>query len=323
MIFNMLVGATKIPINVVPSTNSSFTYDGKSKTPVWQNYDAEQLTISGTTSATNAGTYTVYFTPKEEYEWSDGTSTPKEVKWSIAKAAGSLSLSATSGTIIGKYDATKTFTVTRSGTGTITVSSSNTSIATVSVSGTTVTVTSKGYGTATITVKVAADSNYNAPSNKTYSVKVDYLYLYNAGDQNTSVTGGWQAYASSLPGTTPAKPVITDQGTSVKVKMSASHSEGPYGGAYVTINKVSLNGFSTLKFTGTTTGNNNVHCMIRIWSNLVSNVESNVAASYYFPNYGISNSTVSLNVGSLNGSYTIGVYIYNSHSITMDKMWVE
>ena len=144
MIFNVNSGAGKIPINAVPITNSSFTYDGDVKSPEWQNYDAEQLTISGSDSATNAGTYTVYFTPKSDYEWWDGTSTPKEVTWSIEKAAGTLSLSESSGTVNGK-NATTTFTVTRSGTGKITVSSSDTSIATVSVSETTVTITSTSH----------------------------------------------------------------------------------------------------------------------------------------------------------------------------------
>ena len=192
MIFNVNSGAGKIPINVVPSTNSSFTYDGDVKSPEWQNYDAEQLTISGSDSATNAGTYTVCFTPKADYEWWDGTSTPKEVTWSIAKAAGTLSLSESSGTITGKKGTAKTFTVTRAGDGEISVSSSSTSVATVSISGTTVTVTPKGYGTATITVSVAEGTNYTAPDNKTYSIKVDYLYIA----PNTSIS--WTKSGASV-----------------------------------------------------------------------------------------------------------------------------
>lgn len=195
MIFNVNSGAGKQPVNIVPSTNSVFTYDGSAKTPLWQNFDPDQLTISGADSATNAGTHTVYFTPKADYEWWDGTSTPKEVKWSIAKAAGSLSLSASSATIYGKT--TATFTVNRSGDGAISVSSSNTSIATASVSGTTVTVKAVSYGSATITVSVAEGTNHTSPSSKTYTVKVDYLYLYNAGDEYASTTGGWSRTANT------------------------------------------------------------------------------------------------------------------------------
>lgn len=190
MIFNVNSGAGKEQISAVPAVSGSYTYNGSSQTPGWQNYDSKQLTISGSTSATNAGTYTVYFTPKSDYEWFDGTSTPKEAKWTIAKASGSLSLSAASGTINGKNNQ-KTFTVTRAGDGQISVASSNTGVATVALSGTTVTITAKGYGTATITVSVAEGTNHKAPSNKTYALTVDYIYLYNAGDQKTSLTGGW------------------------------------------------------------------------------------------------------------------------------------
>ena len=54
----------------------------------------------------------------------------------------------------------------------MTASSGNTNIATVSVSGTTITVTAKATGSATITVSVGADTNYTAPSSKTFTVAV-------------------------------------------------------------------------------------------------------------------------------------------------------
>ena len=54
----------------------------------------------------------------------------------------------------------------------MTASSDNTNIATVSVSGTTITVTAKATGSATITVSVGADTNYTAPSSKTFTVAV-------------------------------------------------------------------------------------------------------------------------------------------------------
>lgn len=191
MIFNVNSGVGKQPVNAVPTASGSFTYDGSAKTPLWQNFDPEQLTIGGVTSAISAGTYTVYFAPKADFEWWDGTSTPKEVTWRIAKAAGSLSLSATAGTITGVKGGNKTFTVTRAGNGKISVSSSNTDVATVTLSGTVVTVTPKAYGRSTITVSVAAGTNHNAPASQTYSLHVAYCYLLNGADQNTTLTGGW------------------------------------------------------------------------------------------------------------------------------------
>ena len=153
----------------VPTDSSSFTYDGNQKSPVWSGYDSAKMTLGGTSSATNAGTYTATFTPTANYKWSDGTTAAKNVTWSIAKAAGSLSLSTTSVTL-NTATLTSNITVTRAGDGAITATSSNSSVATVTVSGTTVTVTAVGSGSSTITVKVAEGTNHTAPANKTVSV---------------------------------------------------------------------------------------------------------------------------------------------------------
>lgn len=155
----------------IPAQSGSLTYNGSAQSPVWSGHDAAKLTIGGTTSATNAGSYNATFTPVSNYQWSDGTTAAKTVAWSIGKAAGSSSLNKSSlalstGTISG------TVSVTRAGDGAVSASSSNTNVATVSVSGTTVTVTAKAKGTATITVKVAAGTNHTAPTDKTSSVSV-------------------------------------------------------------------------------------------------------------------------------------------------------
>ena len=161
-------------ISAVPSQSGTLTYTGSSQSPSWNNYSTTQLTIGGTTSGTNAGSYTATFTPKSNYRWSDGSTTPKSVSWSIGKAAGSLSISPTSMTL-DTTTKSKTITVTRSGNGTISAVSSNTAAATVSVSGNTVTVTGKANGSATITISVAAGTNYTAPASKTCAVTVSFL----------------------------------------------------------------------------------------------------------------------------------------------------
>lgn len=161
-------------ISTVPSQSGSLTYNGGSQSPTWNNYSTTQLTIGGTTSGTNAGSYTATFTPKSNYRWADGTTTAKSVSWSIGKAAGSLSISPTSMTL-DTTTKSKTITVTRSGDGTISAVSSNTAAATVSVSGNTVTVTGKANGSATITISVAAGTNYTAPASKTCAVTVSFL----------------------------------------------------------------------------------------------------------------------------------------------------
>lgn len=72
-------------IDVVPSQSGSLTYTGGAQSPSWNSYNPDTLTLGGTTSATNAGTYTATFTPKGDYHWSDGTKTEKSVTWTIGR----------------------------------------------------------------------------------------------------------------------------------------------------------------------------------------------------------------------------------------------
>ena len=125
------------------------TYDGKAHNAI-----------------TNVSSFTVTVrASKAGYKTQSTTQTVK-----VNKAAGTLTLSATSGTI--NYPNSTTFTVSGN-TGSITASSSNTKVATVTVSGNTVTVKSVGVGSATITVKSASNTNYNEKT-ATYSVTVKY-----------------------------------------------------------------------------------------------------------------------------------------------------
>ena len=166
----------RITIANVPSQSGSLTYTGSAQSPSWSNYNTTYMTIGGTTSGTNAGSYNATFTPKADYRWSDGTTTAKTVAWSIAKAAGSLTISPTSITL-NMNNPTGTITVTRAGDGVISATSNNTNVATVSVSGNKITVNNvnQSNGSATITVKVAAGTNYTAPSNKTCSVTASFI----------------------------------------------------------------------------------------------------------------------------------------------------
>ena len=155
----------------IPTQSNSLTYIGSAQSPTWNNYDSGKMTLGGTTSGTNAGSYNATFTPKTNYKWADGSTGAKTVAWSIAKAAGSLSLNKTSIKLTAAKT-TDTITVTRAGDGKITATSSAPTVASVSVSGSVVTVTAKAKGSATITVSVGAGTNHTAPANKTCSVEV-------------------------------------------------------------------------------------------------------------------------------------------------------
>lgn len=158
----------------VPTQSGSLTYNGSAQSPSWSGYDSSKMTLGGTTSGTNAGSYNASFTTTANYQWPDGTTGAKTVAWSIQKAAGSLSISPESMTL-DTSATSKVITVTRAGTGAISAQSSAPTIASVSVSGNQVTVTGLANGSANITISVAADTNYTAPASKQCSVTVSLL----------------------------------------------------------------------------------------------------------------------------------------------------
>ena len=170
------VTVSRAVISTVPSQSGSLTYTGSALSPSWNNYNSAQLTLGGTTSATNAGTYTATFTPTSNYEWPDGTTAAKSVSWTIGKAAGSLSITPTSLTL-NTASPTGTINVTRAGNGTISAESSDTSVATVSVSGTQVTVNNVNQtsGSAVITISVSAGTNHTAPGSKTCEITAAFV----------------------------------------------------------------------------------------------------------------------------------------------------
>ena len=71
----------------VPSQSGTLTYDTLEHSPAWSNYSNSAMTISGTSSATDAGTYNAIFTLKStaNYKWSDGTTAAKTVSWKIER----------------------------------------------------------------------------------------------------------------------------------------------------------------------------------------------------------------------------------------------
>lgn len=190
----------------VPTQSGTLTYNGGPQSPTWNNYDTAEMTIGGTTTGTNAGSYNAQFSLKDTVgtQWADGTTGDKVVAWNIQKAAGSLSLSPTSMTLDADTPS-KAITVTRSGTGAISAQSSDPDVASVSVSGNKITVTGHENGDVTVTVNVAADSNYNAPAAKTCSVTVSFAQIYGVQwDGTASTTWSRTDAAETFVNPTPA-----------------------------------------------------------------------------------------------------------------------
>lgn len=168
--------ANRITIANIPSQSGSLTYTGGSQSPTWSNYNTTYMTIGGTTSGTNAGSYSATFTPTTDYRWSDGTTTAKTVSWSIGKATGTLTVSPNS-IELSPSNLSDTFTIGGNHDGTISVVSNNTGIATVSRSGNTVTVNNVNQttGNTTIIVSCTAGTNYTAPSSQSVTVEAKFV----------------------------------------------------------------------------------------------------------------------------------------------------
>lgn len=162
----------------VPTTSSSFTYDGNTKTPSFNGYDANAMTMGGETSGINAKTYTTTFTVNSNHQWPDGNTGSKSVTWPINKANGSLTLSNATVTL-NTSKRSDTVTASRTGDGVISISNSAPSIVTASLNAATgvITLTSVNdtTGTAEITVNVAAGTNWNAPASQKITVKAEFL----------------------------------------------------------------------------------------------------------------------------------------------------
>ena len=167
---------SKKPLSV-PSVSGSYTYDTTQKSAVVGAYDVSEITQSGDSTGTYAGTYNVLFdlVDSSNMEWSDGTTSQKSGSWVIAKAAGGCTLSKNTVTL---DMSTLTDIVTISNaTGNVTgVSSSDTSVATASLSGSEVTISNvnENSGTATITIDIAASQNY-AATTATIAVECSFI----------------------------------------------------------------------------------------------------------------------------------------------------
>ncbi len=72
-----------------PSVSSSFTYDGHEKIVSLADFSVTSMNIVGSTANVNAGTYEVQVSPlnNTNYKWSDGTTAPITLSWTINKAS--------------------------------------------------------------------------------------------------------------------------------------------------------------------------------------------------------------------------------------------
>lgn len=161
----------KATLSAPAVTDTSLTYDGTAQGPTIASYDSTKIAVTGDT-ATNAGNYTLEFSPVDSTNYQFGVGETTSVAWTIAKAAGSASFTLNGAafvpgtdTIVIDPDALTVTLSIASSTGTVSgVTSGDTSIATVALSGSNITFSNvnEASGTTTATVAVDASANYNA-----------------------------------------------------------------------------------------------------------------------------------------------------------------
>lgn len=159
----------------VPTVFGSLTYNGQAQSPTLTGYDAGKMTLSGNTSATNAGSYTAVVTPTAQYKWSDGSTEAKDIQWSIAKATPSITFDPAS-VSLDTSTTSQAVAVTYTGDGTLSAQSDNSGVATASLEGTTLTVTGVETGNTAIQVSASEGTNYTAAS-ASLSVAVQFAII--------------------------------------------------------------------------------------------------------------------------------------------------
>lgn len=179
----------KATISTLPNQNGVLTYNGNEQSPSWLNYDNGKLTISGIDSGTNAGTYTVTFTPTRNYCWWDNSTSAKTVNWTINKATCECSVSNTN-IILNNDNPTATVTVNTNSDGTISVISTDSSIAVATVNGNTININNvnENNGSCIINVTIGESDNYLGVSGISINVTSDFVKASKTLNDNSWAT---------------------------------------------------------------------------------------------------------------------------------------
>ena len=134
-------------------------------------------------------------------------------------------------------------------------------------------------------------------------------YYYNAGNQYTSVTGGWKKVNGGNGGGT------LTLGTSSMVAV-ANWGQSVAG---ITTNKINLSNIKTLTFNATSTVGSNAHCVVATSQNFVFG-DNTVVATVLL---NTSAKTYTLNTSSLTGSYYIAFGVDHGNEIAKATVTVS
>ena len=151
-------------IENVPSQNKPIIYNGNAQSPELIHFDAEKMVLSGDfENKLDAGTYTAYATPKDNYMFSDTSINAMPFTWRIDKAEQVISLDKTSLSLENAL-MSDTVIVNRLGDGIISAVSSDENLANVEIVENKIIVKAKDTGNVTINIDVAESKNYKSSS---------------------------------------------------------------------------------------------------------------------------------------------------------------
>ena len=224
----------------IPSVvGSSFTYNGQAQGPTITGLDSVHCTITGDTSATNAGSYTftIALNDPSSMVWSDLTTADKTYSFTIAKASQTISASPST---VSLDSNTQTASVTVSGASTaLSATSSDTGVATVSGTSSPITITAVANGSATISIQAQADSNYEASNVVQVEASVSLnitksVTVYSAASDTLSYTDetGAKTVTTNSSGVGTASVVIPTNGRSVTFTSSVAKNPSNLSQAY-------------------------------------------------------------------------------------------
>ena len=233
----------------IPTITGSYTYLGSVIVPTISGFDENTMTKTGDLSATNAGNYTITVSLKNttDNKWSDGTTTPKTLNWSIAKKSISIP------TIVASYEYSGSVIVP-----TVTGFSDSTMTKTGDQSGINV-----GNYTLTISLKDTNNTKWSDGTSASKSLNwsitkknisnptvTGYVGVYDGNPHTitvSSVSGGTIKYSTNQTNWSTNKPTRTDIGeTTVYVKVFGdnNHNDSQILTGIIRITEKTVEGFA-------------------------------------------------------------------------------
>lgn len=155
-------------------TISNLMYNGSEQTVQIDGFNSSAMTKTGDLTVTEPGEYSITFTLKNYWKWSDDTTEAKTVTFNVDKIAPSFTRTPAS-LVLNAENPTGTITYSTDSNGELSVTSTDSSVASVSLNGTVATVTGLANGAATIQGSVAASTRYSATSILSTPISVSLL----------------------------------------------------------------------------------------------------------------------------------------------------